>query len=109
MASLEDIRNLVKSNAEYKGWILNNDEEWVENLIIGLFENRKRYGYPSCPCRLAYGEYALDKDIICPCDYAELDIRDFGHCYCALFFDKDFFKKGKVKKMIPERRPPRNI
>ncbi|MHA1270639.1 MAG: ferredoxin-thioredoxin reductase catalytic domain-containing protein [Candidatus Helarchaeota archaeon] len=105
MVDIDDIRNLVKKNAERKGWILNKDVEWVEDLIQGLFKNIQRYGYPSCPCRLSVGVFEKDKDLICPCDYAPADIEEYGHCYCALFFKKEFFNQGREQQMIPERRP----
>ncbi|MBD3228384.1 MAG: ferredoxin:thioredoxin reductase [Candidatus Lokiarchaeota archaeon] len=109
MVSLEDIKKLTKKNAERNNWILNKDEEWLEDLNKGLYENQKRYGYPSCPCRLASGDFKKDKDIICPCDYAQPDISEYGHCYCALFFDPDFYKNGKIQQKIPERRPKEKI
>jgi ferredoxin-thioredoxin reductase catalytic subunit len=107
--SLEDRRELTRKIAERKKWILNKDEEWLEDLNKGLYENKQRYGYPSCPCRLAHGEFEKDKDIICPCDYAPPDIEEYGHCYCALFLKLDFYKKGKEQRSIPERRPAEKI
>lgn len=102
---MEDRRELTSKIAKNKGWILNKDEEWLEDLNKGLYENKKRYGYPSCPCRLAQGSFEKDKDIICPCDYAPADIEEYGHCYCALFFRPDFYEKGNKQRNIPERRP----
>lgn len=104
MVTKEDIRKLVEQNAKSKGWILPENKEWLEGLLDGLFENKQRYKYPSCPCRLSEGEYEKDKDLICPCDYAPLDIKEFGHCYCGLFYDPGFFKSGKTFDQIPERR-----
>ena len=36
-----------------RGYHLNPDTELQKPLLPGLIENEKRYGYSSCPCRLA--------------------------------------------------------
>lgn len=88
-------------------WILNKDQGTLNDLIDGLVENKKNYGYQSCPCRLASGNRDLDRDLICPCDYAKLDIEEFGACYCNLYMSPDFYETvGKDLVMVPERRPP---
>jgi len=94
--------NMVKDKNE---WILNKDEETFNDLIDGLVENKNRFGYQSCPCRLAAGERDLDRDLICPCDYAPDDIKDFGACYCNLFLRPDFYERGEIYILVPERRP----
>ncbi len=44
-------------------------------------------------------------DIICPCDYRDPDLNEYGTCYCALYVSTDI-KNGKKKpESIPERRP----
>jgi len=55
-----------KAEAESSGYILNPDMEFTIGLIEGLLVNEERYGYQSCPCRLASGDMENDKDIICP-------------------------------------------
>ena len=94
--------NLVKDK---NGWILNKDELTFNDLIEGLVENKKKYGYQSCPCRLASGNRDLDRDLICPCDYAKEDIEDFQACYCNLYLAPKFYDSGVVYVLVPERRP----
>jgi ferredoxin-thioredoxin reductase catalytic subunit/rubredoxin len=97
-----------KKDAESGGYHLNPDLEFTRGLINGLLVNEKRYGYQSCPCRLASGDKAGDLDIICPCDYRDPDLEEYGGCYCGLYVSGDI-KEGKKKLgSIPERRPPRN-
>ena len=91
--------------AEKQGWFLHPDEEFLDNLIEGLKVNFNRYGYFSCPCRMASGEKEKDKDIICPCDYCRPDQEDYGHCYCGLYCTPEFYEKGEMPSAIPERRP----
>lgn len=93
----------LKSEVESKGYFLNPDVEFTKNLIKGLLVNEKRYGYWACPCRLATGKRQEDLDIICPCDYRDADINEFGCCYCSLYVSKKN-KETKEFHSIPERR-----
>jgi ferredoxin-thioredoxin reductase catalytic subunit/rubredoxin len=73
-------------------------------FIEGLKVNEDRYGYPSCPCRLATGKLEIDRDIICPCDYRDPDFAEFGACYCRLYVNKAVFESQNLPE-VPERRP----
>jgi ferredoxin-thioredoxin reductase catalytic subunit len=95
----------LKRETEAAGHHLNPDAEFTKALIIGLIENEKRYGYGSCPCRLAAEDRDKDLDIICPCDYRDLDLAEYGACYCALYVSEEVLKGGKEVSSIPERRP----
>ncbi|MBP7299840.1 MAG: ferredoxin:glutaredoxin reductase, partial [Methanoculleus sp.] len=56
MVSDEDVDRLVQDltrEAEARGYRLNPDREFARALVRGLLSNRERYGYISCPCRLA--------------------------------------------------------
>jgi len=92
--------------AEEGGYHLNPDVEFTKDLIKGLLINEKRYGYWACPCRLATGVKFEDLDIICPCDYRDADILEYGSCYCALYVSTPALKDEKPIQSIPERRPP---
>ena len=74
-------------------------------LAEGLLVNEDRYGYQSCPCRLASGDKARDLDIVCPCDYRDADLTDYGACYCALYVSGEIARGEKRPTSIPERRP----
>jgi ferredoxin-thioredoxin reductase catalytic chain len=91
--------------AKTNNWILNQDNETFMDLVEGLLENKLRFGYQSCPCRLATGNRDLDRDLICPCEYAPTDIKEFGACYCNLYMSQKFYEKGKKYVNVPERRP----
>ena len=71
----------LKKEAESGGYHLNPEVAFTRELVQGLLVNRDRYGYPACPCRLASGIRAEDMDIICPCDYRDADVVQFGTCY----------------------------
>jgi len=106
LITLGKVRQRAESDAKTHGYYLNPDSEFLKNLLEGLKRNEERYGYPSCPCRLASGKLELDRDIICPCDYRDPDVEDYGYCYCALYVRKDVFDGKTGIKPIPERRPP---
>ncbi|MDH5636376.1 MAG: hypothetical protein OEY47_06915, partial [Candidatus Bathyarchaeota archaeon] len=73
--------------------------------LEGLKRNEERYGYPSCPCRLASGKFEFDRDITCPCDYRDPDVEEYGACYCALYVKKELYEGKTPILPVPERRP----
>ncbi|HET90668.1 MAG TPA: hypothetical protein ENN99_08020 [Chloroflexi bacterium] len=91
--------------AESTGYHLNPNREFTWGLVEGLLINRERYGYQACPCRLAVGDKEKDRDIICPCEYRDPDLRDWGACYCALYVSDEVLRGEKTIQPIPERRP----
>ena len=105
MSWYERLKKNAESNAERNHMSLCPDSEQLDNLIKGLVENRERYGYPSCPCRISSGILEKDKDIICPCDYRTPDVEEYGMCYCALYVHKDVHEGKRPLEPIPERRP----
>lgn len=103
--ALEKVRERAESDARTYGYFLNPDPAFLDSLLEGLRDNEERFGYPSCPCRLASGNLEIDRDIICPCDYRDPDVNEHGCCYCALYIRKDVFEEKRKIGPIPERRP----
>jgi len=99
------VRQRAEADARTYGYYLNPDSKFLSSLLEGLKRNEERYGYPSCPCRLASGKFEIDRDIICPCDYRDPDVAEFGACYCALYIRKDLYDGKTEIKPVPERRP----
>ena len=91
--------------AEASGYHLNPDQEFTRELVKGLLINEGRYGYWACPCRLATGDKQQDLDVICPCDYRDADLLDWGNCYCALYVSDEVAQGEREAQNIPERRP----
>lgn len=91
--------------AESQGIQLNKHKEYVMEILEGLLTNEARYGYRSCPCRLATGIKEKDTDIICPCIYKNPDIKEYGSCYCGLYVSRDWNEEKIRRKRVPERRP----
>lgn len=107
----EEIEKLflkLDKDAKNGGYNINPDEEFTKELAEGLLYNQKRYGYQACPCRLSDGDIDKDRDIICPCDYRDPDLTEWGACYCALYVNDDIRDGKKQAAPIPERRPSEN-
>jgi len=103
--SKQAIIDSMKQNAEENGYFLCPDKQLLNDLIDGLEKNTTRYGYGSCPCRVASGKKNYDVDIICPCEYRDADVDEFGMCYCGLFVSEKVKNKPSLLGPIPERRP----
>jgi ferredoxin-thioredoxin reductase catalytic subunit len=106
MTEVEKLYAFLKKAQGAKGFFFNNAKETVFELLEGLLRNKDRYGYQSCPCRLASGNRENDKDIICPCVYRGPDIEEYGSCYCGLYVSSEWNEGEKAHAFIPERRPP---
>jgi len=105
MTRTQDILESMKKNAEENGYYLCPDAQLLHDLIDGLAVNTERYGYGSCPCRVASGEKIADGDIICPCEYRDADVDEYGMCYCGLFVNETIKNNQPHLGPIPERRP----
>ncbi len=104
MSEAEELYDMLKKVQEPKGYYFNKDRERVFELLEALIVNKKRYGYMSCPCRLASGNREKDKDILCPCVYRAPDVEEYGSCYCNLYVSKAW-NEGKIDHAyVPERR-----
>jgi len=101
------IRDDLAREAEASGYRLNPDAARTERIVRGLLANEARLGYRSCPCRLAIGERAADRDIICPCDYRDADLDEWGSCFCGLYVSDEVVAGKRQLRPVPERRPAR--
>jgi ferredoxin-thioredoxin reductase catalytic subunit len=101
---VDELYERLKKINEPKGYLFNGEKEKTFELLRSLLTNKDRYGYMACPCRLASGDREKDRDIMCPCDYREPDVKEFGSCYCGLYVSEGWYT-GKVERVpIPERR-----
>lgn len=101
---MEQVRKRAEADAKTYGYYLTPQPELLQMFLEGLKTNEERYGYPSCPCRLATGNFEIDRDIICPCDYRDPDVAEFGACYCRLYVNKAVYESQNLPD-VPERRP----
>lgn len=106
---VEKLYEQLKKIQEAKGYYFNKDKGRVFELLEALLENKNRYGYMACPCRLAGEDREADKDIICPCIYRDPDVAEFGSCYCNLYVSNAWNEETIPHEYIPERRPPEKM
>jgi len=100
----DELYQMMRKTQEPKGYYFNRFTEHTFRLLESLLINKDRYGYMSCPCRLASNDRDWDKDIICPCTYRDPDVKEFGKCFCGLYVSKDW-NEGKIEdQYVPERR-----
>ena len=104
MMAIQQLHDTLKKIQEAKGFFFNRDQKRVMDLLQGLLTNKERYGYMSCPCRLATGRRDDDADIICPCEYREADVKEFGSCYCNLYVSPAWNSDEIPHTYVPERR-----
>ena len=108
MTALE-LYEMLKKVQEPKGFFFNRDKNWVLTILNDLLFNKNRYGYMSCPCRLATGDRDKDRDIFCPCAYRQADVKEYGSCYCNLYVSKEWNADKIEHQYVQERRPPEKI
>ena len=102
--TLEQTRRRAEADAKTYGYYLTPQPNLLQMFLEGLKTNEDRYGYPSCPCRLATANLEFDRDIICPCDYRDPDVAQYGACYCRLYVNKAVYDSQNLPE-VPERRP----
>jgi ferredoxin-thioredoxin reductase catalytic chain len=105
LTTIGELKRRAETDAKTNGCYLNPDSDFLQDLLEGLQKNIERYGYQSCPCRLASGKFELDRDIICPCDYRDPDVTEYDQCYCSLYVSKNVHDGKASIHPIPERRP----
>lgn len=102
--TIEFVRKRAEADAKTYGYYLTPQADLLQMFLEGLKTNEERYGYPVCPCRLGTGKLDLDRDIICPCDYRDPDVVQYGACYCRLYVNKAVYESQNLPE-VPERRP----
>ncbi len=105
MMDVEELYRSLRNSQGEKGYLFPDDREKTIELLSGLLANKKRYGYMSCPCRLASGNYENDRDIICPCQYRQADVEEYGSCFCNLYVSLEWKNDATIRGYVPERRP----
>lgn len=109
MMDAAKLYEMLEKVQQPKGYFFYKDKAHVFELLEALLQNKARYGYMVCPCRLAAGDRDQDKDIVCPCVYRTPDVAEFGSCYCNLYVSEAWNNGELEHKYVPERRPPEKM
>lgn len=102
---IADLFNKLELINKKRNYYFNFDKTFTCGILEGLLVNQKRYGYMTCPCRVATKKKENDLDIICPCDYRDADVSQYGNCFCGLYISKEKSNNKIPTSPIPERRP----
>ena len=105
MRTAAEVESEIRALASADGYRLNPDAEIREGIIEGIAANEEALGYWNCPCRMSSGDRMADFGIICPCEYRDADLAEYGRCYCALYVTQGYIDRGLPPDPIPERRP----
>jgi ferredoxin-thioredoxin reductase catalytic subunit len=100
-----ELYDTLRPIQEAKGNFFNPDLAMTLDLLGGLLRNKERYGYMACPCRLASGSFEKDRDVVCPCQYRDLDVAEFGACFCGLYVSAAVRDGKEPLPVVAERRP----
>ncbi len=102
----------ITKYTEQKGYVLNPNLMMSKNLEVWLSEMEATFGKRYCPCFEPSGDRELDKKMLCPCEFIEDEIEEYGTCHCALFGRADLDKAGwkaSSQRLMSEYRVPLNL
>ena len=102
----------IEKYCEQKGYAVNPSWMMATNLKSNLCEMEATFGKRYCPCFEPSGNKELDKKMMCPCEYIEDEIAEYGTCHCALFGPADLSKeqwKASSKRLMEEYQIPKNL
>ena len=86
-AEYEDTLQRVSVIAEKSGYILNPNGERVKKVVGLMTENFVQTGKYFCPCKQSH-PLNPEVDVLCPCPTWKEEIKEVGHCFCDLFYQK---------------------
>ncbi len=91
---LEKVRNyynVVKKFAEYSGYYLNPDLEYVYRILDAQLKNEKN-GIKTCPCKLG--------NVPCPCSERDREIEIYDHCFCGLYVSRRYIENWRPENTL---------
>lgn len=102
----------IQKYTAQKNYALNPSWMMSTNLEVWLSEMEATFGKRYCPCFEPSGDAELDKKMMCPCEYIEDEIKEYGTCHCALFGNADLDQAGwkaSSKRLMSEYQVPLNL
>ncbi len=102
----------MEKYCEQKNYVINPSWMMATNLKSNLCEMEATFGKRYCPCFEPSGDKELDKKMMCPCEFVEDEIKEYGTCHCALFGPADLSKeewKASSQRLMDEYQVPKNI
>ena len=102
----------MEKYCEQNNYVMNPSWMMATNLKSNLCEMEETFGKRYCPCFEPSGDKELDKKMMCPCEFVEDEIKEYGTCHCALFGPADLSKeawKASSQRLMDEYQVPKNI
>ncbi len=102
----------IEKYCKQKNYTVNPSWMMTTNLKSNLCEMEATFGKRYCPCFEPSGDKVLDKKMMCPCEFVEDEIKEYGTCHCALFGPSDLTKeqwKASSKRLMDEYQVPKNL
>ncbi len=82
----QELKEAWEKFTQRNDFMLNPDNEFVDQLAQGVLENEKNHGLKLCPCRLRNSTRERDLELLCPCNFkAQEKWGKKGECWCGLF------------------------
>ena len=85
--AIDENRQRVERIARKKGYVLNTNEHWVQEILRLMTNNQNEHGKYICPCNQHFPP-DIEHDEVCPCASLDQEITQNGYCDCRLFFKK---------------------
>ena len=102
----------MEKYCEQNGYTINPSWMMATNLKNNLSEMEATFGKRYCPCFEPSEDEALNKAMMCPCEFVADEIEEYGTCHCALFGPKDLPKeqwKKSSQRLMDEYQVPKNL
>ncbi len=102
----------MEKYCEKNNYVINPSWMMATNLKSNLCEMEATFGKRYCPCFEPSGDKELDKKMMCPCEFVEEEIKEYGTCHCALFGPADLSKeqwKASSQRLMDEYQVPKNL
>ena len=102
----------MEKYCEQNDYAINPSWMMATNLKSNLCEMEATFGKRYCPCFEPSGDKELDKKMMCPCEFVEEEIKEYGTCHCALFGPADLSKEGwkaSSQRLMDEYQVPKNL
>jgi ferredoxin-thioredoxin reductase catalytic subunit len=84
----EDFVRAIEKFTEGNEFQVCPDQEKMDMLLEGIFDNEHNHGLKYCPCRLMAKDFEQDSKIVCPCNFLIHETykgKEKGECWCGLF------------------------
>jgi ferredoxin-thioredoxin reductase catalytic subunit len=85
----EELKKIWEKFTVKNDFILNPDQQHVDEVADGVLVQEKKFGLKLCPCRLRDGSQQRDLELICPCNFKIQETwENQGRCWCGLFIKR---------------------